>query len=230
MPAKTFADLGVSKAVADALTKRDIASPFAVQELVIPDVLAGRDVLVKSPTGSGKTLAFAIPMAERLEATDPRPSALILAPTRELAAQIVEEAREVCPLPGAVDRRRLRRRRHPEAGAPGPAGPHPRGDARPAARPARAAVVHARQGQDPRPRRGRPDARHGLQARRHADRRPDQEHPPDAALLGDARGRGRPGRCGLHDEPRPPRAQPAGSQGRDRRAPLPAGRPRGQGR
>jgi len=96
MPAKTFADLGVSKAVADALTKRAIASPFAVQELVIPDVLAGRDVLVKSPTGSGKTLAFAIPMAERIEATDPRPSALILAPTRELAAQIVEESREVC--------------------------------------------------------------------------------------------------------------------------------------
>ena len=44
-----------SKALAD----RGITAPFPVQRLVVPDVLAGRDVLVKSPTGSGKTLAFA---------------------------------------------------------------------------------------------------------------------------------------------------------------------------
>jgi ATP-dependent RNA helicase RhlE len=50
-------------------------------------------VLVKSPTGSGKTIAFAVPLVERLEATDPRPSALVLAPTRELARQIVDEIR-----------------------------------------------------------------------------------------------------------------------------------------
>jgi ATP-dependent RNA helicase RhlE len=95
MPEKSFADLGVSKAVADALGARRIASPFPVQSLVIPDVLAGRDVLVKSPTGSGKTLAFAVPIADRIEATDPRPSVLVLAPTRELASQIVEESRDV---------------------------------------------------------------------------------------------------------------------------------------
>jgi superfamily II DNA/RNA helicase len=95
MSQESFADLGVSKAVADALSARGIASPFAVQRMVIPDVLAGRDVLVKSPTGSGKTLAFSVPIADRIEATDPRPSVLILAPTRELASQIVEETREV---------------------------------------------------------------------------------------------------------------------------------------
>ena len=48
-------------------------------------------MLVKSPTGSGKTIAFAVPLVERLQAGDPRPSALVLAPTRELASQIVEE-------------------------------------------------------------------------------------------------------------------------------------------
>jgi ATP-dependent RNA helicase RhlE len=91
MSSHTFAGLGVSSAVADALTKRDRHEPFPVQKVVIPDVLAGRDVLVKSPTGSGKTLAFGAPMMDLLEANDPRPSALVLAPTRELAAQIVEE-------------------------------------------------------------------------------------------------------------------------------------------
>jgi superfamily II DNA/RNA helicase len=95
MPQESFADLGVSPAVAGALAARKIATPFPVQRLVIPDVLAGRDVLVKSPTGSGKTLAFAVPIADRIEATDPRPSVLVLAPTRELAAQIVEASREV---------------------------------------------------------------------------------------------------------------------------------------
>ena len=61
--------------------------------MVIPDVLAGRDVLAQSPTGSGKTLAFGVPLVERLRDSDPRPSALVLAPTRELALQIVEDLR-----------------------------------------------------------------------------------------------------------------------------------------
>jgi ATP-dependent RNA helicase RhlE len=73
------------------LEKRGITAPFAIQNLVVGDVLAGRDVLAKSPTGSGKTLAFGVPIVERLKAEGPRPSALILAPTRELATQIVAE-------------------------------------------------------------------------------------------------------------------------------------------
>jgi len=87
----TFADLGVTEAVAGALGRRGFDSPFAVQSLVIPDVLDGRDVLVKSPTGSGKTLAFGVPLADLVDPDAAWPSALILAPTRELAAQIVDE-------------------------------------------------------------------------------------------------------------------------------------------
>jgi superfamily II DNA/RNA helicase len=95
MSVQSFADLGVSRVVADALAARGITTPFAIQSLVVPDVLAGHDVLAKSPTGSGKTLAFAVPMVERLQATDRRPSALILAPTRELALQIVDDMTEI---------------------------------------------------------------------------------------------------------------------------------------
>ncbi|MGH2925852.1 MAG: DEAD/DEAH box helicase, partial [Solirubrobacterales bacterium] len=64
----SFADLGVSRPVTDALARRGIHAPFAVQDLVITDILAGRDVLVQSPTGSGKTLAFGVPIADLLEA------------------------------------------------------------------------------------------------------------------------------------------------------------------
>ena len=81
----------MTEAVAGALARRGIDSPFAVQSLVIPDVLDGRDVMVKSPTGSGKTLAFGVPLADLVDPGGPWPSALILAPTRELAAQIVDE-------------------------------------------------------------------------------------------------------------------------------------------
>jgi ATP-dependent RNA helicase RhlE len=95
MKHETFADLGVSEVVAGELAQRGIAKPFAVQKLVIPDVLAGHDVLAQSPTGSGKTLAFGIPLVERLKDSDTRPSALVLAPTRELALQIVEDLRPI---------------------------------------------------------------------------------------------------------------------------------------
>jgi superfamily II DNA/RNA helicase len=95
MSSNQFADLGVSDAVVAALGRRRINEPFPIQERVIGDILAGRDVLAKSPTGSGKTLAFAIPLADRIAADGPRPAALILSPTRELASQIVEESRAV---------------------------------------------------------------------------------------------------------------------------------------
>ncbi len=90
MSPQSFADLGVSRAVISALASNGITSPFAVQRQVIGDVLQGRDALVKSPTGSGKTLAFGIPLVDRTRADGPRPSALIVAPTRELVTQIVD--------------------------------------------------------------------------------------------------------------------------------------------
>src|SRR5687767_10777282 len=91
----TFSALGVSEAATRALAGRGITAPFAVQRLVIPDVLAGRDVLVQSPTGSGKTLAFGVPVLDRVGGHAARQSALILAPTRELASQIVDELADV---------------------------------------------------------------------------------------------------------------------------------------
>ena len=92
---KSFADLGVSQPVVGALAARGITQPFAVQQTVVGDVLAGHDVLACAPTGSGKTLAFGVPIVDLIEATDRRPAALILAPTRELASQIVEETRTI---------------------------------------------------------------------------------------------------------------------------------------
>jgi ATP-dependent RNA helicase RhlE len=93
----TFRELGVSTPIVDALSARSIHQPFPIQALVLPDALAGIDVLAKSPTGSGKTLAFAVPIVERTVATDPRPTALVLVPTRELAAQVTAELQSLAP-------------------------------------------------------------------------------------------------------------------------------------
>src|SRR5687768_12696562 len=94
---QSFLELGVSPRVAEALAERDILAPFRIQGLVLPDALAGRDVLAKSPTGSGKTLAFAVPLVEQLDASERRPSALVLVPTRELAAQVTAEIQTIAP-------------------------------------------------------------------------------------------------------------------------------------
>ena len=96
----TFPDLGVSRPVAEALARRGVRTPFPVQALVLRDAIDGRDVLTRSPTGSGKTLAFAVPIAERLEPTDPTPSALVLVPTRELAQQVADELADVAAARG----------------------------------------------------------------------------------------------------------------------------------
>ena len=74
-----------------ALRRAGVETPFPIQAATIPDALAGRDVLGRAPTGSGKTLAFGLPMVARLAGAPSRPQAprgLVLAPTRELAAQI----------------------------------------------------------------------------------------------------------------------------------------------
>src|SRR5680860_148752 len=126
----TFSDLGASHAVVRALEGRGVVEPFPIQTLVLPDALAGRDVLAKSQTGSGKTIAFAVPIVERLEPSGPRPSAVILTPTRELALQVTEEltalarARKlrVAPVYGGVDLRsqaRIAERAHILVATPG---------------------------------------------------------------------------------------------------------------
>ena len=92
----SFADLGISNPVVDALAKRNITEPFPIQEMVIADALAGHDLLVQSPTGSGKTLAFGIPAVDLIEPGSGDLAALVLAPTRELASQIVDELDSIC--------------------------------------------------------------------------------------------------------------------------------------
>ncbi len=91
MSNQSFRDLGVSAPVVAALATRGIHDPFSIQLLALPDAMRGLDVLVRSPTGSGKTLAFVLPIVERTDPADARPSALVLVPTRELAAQVTAE-------------------------------------------------------------------------------------------------------------------------------------------
>jgi superfamily II DNA/RNA helicase len=88
----TFRELGVPADLADDLALRGFAEPYPIQVATIADSLAGRDVSAQAPTGSGKTLAFGIPLVVRTSQARPRrPKALVLAPTRELAAQIADE-------------------------------------------------------------------------------------------------------------------------------------------
>jgi superfamily II DNA/RNA helicase len=101
----TFAELGLPESLVATLERRGITSPFPIQAMTIPDVLAGRDVAGRAPTGSGKTLAFGLPALQRLaRGKSRRPRGLILSPTRELADQILTELQ---PLAKAVGRSML---------------------------------------------------------------------------------------------------------------------------
>jgi superfamily II DNA/RNA helicase len=88
----TFESLGLSEDVCHALAERGITTAFPIQEMTIPDILAGRDVCGKAKTGSGKTLAFGLPLLQLLPPAKPgRPTGLVLVPTRELATQVRDE-------------------------------------------------------------------------------------------------------------------------------------------
>src|SRR5499427_6548977 len=100
--APTFASLGVPAPLAAALTAAGIDAPFPIQAAVLPDALAGADILGRGRTGSGKTLAFGIPLVARLaggHTSAGRPRGLVLVPTRELASQVHDVLR---PLVKAV--------------------------------------------------------------------------------------------------------------------------------
>ena len=88
---QSFRALGVSAPVERELASRGITEAFPIQSLVLPDALAGLDVLAKAPTGSGKTLAFGLPIVERVSPQAAAPAALVLVPTRELALQVTDE-------------------------------------------------------------------------------------------------------------------------------------------
>jgi len=97
----SFETLGLSPVLLRALTEQGYATPTPIQEAAIPVALSGRDLMAGAQTGTGKTAAFALPLLERLFASAaPAPAggkrkarALILTPTRELAAQVHESLR-----------------------------------------------------------------------------------------------------------------------------------------
>ena len=90
----SFANLGLTSELARAVAEEGYATATPIQTQAIPVVLAGRDVLAGAQTGTGKTAAFVLPILQRLgRATGRSPRALILTPTRELAAQVAESAR-----------------------------------------------------------------------------------------------------------------------------------------
>lgn len=87
----SFANLGLRPEIVSAVTSKGYTEPSPIQAKAIPAILEGRDVLGGAQTGTGKTAAFSLPLLQRLsESTfkNKRPRALILTPTRELAAQV----------------------------------------------------------------------------------------------------------------------------------------------
>ena len=95
----TFQTLGLAPALQRALTDQGYTEPTPIQAAAIPAALEGRDLLAGAQTGTGKTAAFALPLLDRLYVSAPRaaqpktPRALVLTPTRELAAQVHESVR-----------------------------------------------------------------------------------------------------------------------------------------
>ena len=87
----TFKKYNLCDEIIKALDGIGYSKPSDVQSKVIPEILTGKDVVVKSQTGSGKTAAFGIPLCEKTLWEDSKPQALILTPTRELAIQVKEE-------------------------------------------------------------------------------------------------------------------------------------------
>jgi ATP-dependent RNA helicase RhlE len=94
----SFLNLGLTESITRALADEQYATPTPIQAQTIPQVLAARDVVGIAQTGTGKTAAFALPILNRLAASPRKPEGrscrvLVLSPTRELSAQIVESFR-----------------------------------------------------------------------------------------------------------------------------------------
>ncbi|UMY54485.1 DEAD/DEAH box helicase [Paenibacillus peoriae] len=90
---KNFTALGVEQHWVEALKEQGISAPTPVQQESIPLLMEGQDVIAEAHTGTGKTLAFLLPILQKLNLDKRHPQALVIAPTRELALQITEEAK-----------------------------------------------------------------------------------------------------------------------------------------
>lgn len=125
---------GIGDEICKALEALGYDKPMPVQDIVIPHVLEGKDLIVQSQTGSGKTAAFGIPIADKLEVEENLPQVLVLTPTRELAVQVCEEIASIgkykkircLPIYGKqpihIQLRQLKQRVHVAVGTPGRVG------------------------------------------------------------------------------------------------------------
>ena len=105
----SFSQLGLNAALQKAVAEQGYSTPSAIQQQAIPAILSGKDVLAAAQTGTGKTAGFTLPLLQRLDTGTPRKAnsvrALILTPTRELAAQVEQSVRnysQFLPLRSAV--------------------------------------------------------------------------------------------------------------------------------
>ena len=207
-----FFGLGLDERLIATLTELGYEEPTPIQREAIPPLLDRPDLIGQAATGTGKTAAFALPMLQRIAGaaatTAAQPSALILVPTRELAMQVAEAmhkygrgwASRVLPIYGgqsfgAADPRRSKRGVDVVVATPGRALDHIRRE-----------TLDLDGIADPRARRGRRDARHGLRRGPRGDPRRDAGRAADGALLRDAaaahRGDGQaaPERPGAHPD------------------------------
>jgi len=129
---KAFSELALSKAVLRVLDDVGYETPTPIQSQMIPEILAGKDVVGQAQTGTGKTAAFALPLLSRINLKIKNPQVLVLTPTRELAIQVAEAFQRyagrikgfhVLPIYGGQDYerqfRRLRQGTHVVVGTPG---------------------------------------------------------------------------------------------------------------
>ena len=97
----SFAELGLNEQILAGVDALGFSTPTPVQAGAIPEVLAGRDVVASAQTGTGKTAAFALPTLQRIVGKSGHgPHALVVTPTRELAAQIDDVVKVVCQKTG----------------------------------------------------------------------------------------------------------------------------------
>lgn len=128
---QSFQDFKLSSDIEKAIDSLGYKRPTQVQQAVIPLVLQGNCLVVKSQTGSGKTASYAIPICEMINWLDNKPQALVLTPTRELAVQVSGEFTDIGRLkrvkavaifgrqPFAVQKTELKQKTHVVVGTPG---------------------------------------------------------------------------------------------------------------